>query len=276
MLELILPNITILAGIALFSALVLYFAAKKFVVIEDTKIDDVEKVLPTANCGACGKVGCRDFASACVSATAEEFTSLYCPVGGREVMKKVSAILGLKLTEKERNIAVLRCQGTCQNAPDKITYTGLKSCRLASRISVGKSGCPNGCLRFGDCVKVCKFGALRLDKETGMPVVDAEKCTSCGACVNTCPRQLYELRPKGINNQRVYVACSNKQTGVQARKNCKIACIACQKCTKLSSLIKVENNLSYIPTSVDATLLGAELAKVCPTKSIVYTGKHHE
>ena len=41
MLELILSNITILAGIALFSALVLYFAAKKFVVIEDTKIDDI-------------------------------------------------------------------------------------------------------------------------------------------------------------------------------------------------------------------------------------------
>ena len=31
------------------------------------------------------------------------------------------------------------------------------------------------------------FGALSLD-ENGMRVVDWDKCTACGACVNACPR----------------------------------------------------------------------------------------
>lgn len=112
----------------------------------------------------------------------------------------------------------LRCNGTCKNAPAKICYDGVSSCRIASRISSGQTGCPTGCLRLGDCVKVCKFDALHIDPETGIPVVDEDKCTSCGACVKMCPRQLFEIRPKGKNGNRVYVACRNTQKGAVARK----------------------------------------------------------
>jgi ferredoxin len=107
----------------------------------------------------------------------------------------------------------------------------------------------------------------------GIPVVDESKCTSCKACVNICPRVLYEIRPKGIDGKRVYVACSNEQKGAIARKNCKVACIGCMKCVKVSELVKVENNLSYIPAEVDAAQYGEELAKACPTKAIIYTGE---
>ena len=149
-------------------------------------------------------------------------------------------------------------------------YEAVSSCRIANRISSGKSGCPNGCLRMGDCIKACKFGALSINKETGLPEVDAAKCVSCGACVKVCPRGLFEIRQLSPNGGVVYVACRNKQKGATARKNCKVACIGCMKCTKINELVKVDNNLSYIPSEIDADKYGAELAQNCPTGAIVF------
>jgi electron transport complex protein RnfB len=41
-------------------------ANKKLYVYEDPRIDQVEDMLPHANCGACGFPGCRPFAEALV------------------------------------------------------------------------------------------------------------------------------------------------------------------------------------------------------------------
>ena len=190
----IFSNVIVLSAIALAAAIILYMVSKKFNVIENPRIDEIEKTLPGANCGACGKAGCRNFAESCVKADEKSFQNLYCPVGGTAVMQKIAAVLGYSAQEKEPTVAVLKCNGTCQNAPAKIAFDGVISCRLADKISVGQSGCPNGCLRFGDCVKVCKFDALHIDPQTGIPVVDENKCTSCGACVNICPRRLFVKR----------------------------------------------------------------------------------
>ncbi len=233
-------------------------------------------MLPQANCGACGKAGCQDFANACAAADAESFARLYCPVGGAKVMNTVAARLGYSSAEHEPTVAVLHCNGTCENAPDKVEYIGLQSCRLANRAFVGKTGCPDGCLRLGDCVRNCPFGAIEMNPQTGLPEVNPDKCTSCGACVRICPRGLYEIRPRGKNGVRVYVACSNRQKGALARKNCKAACIACMKCTKICPEVKVENNLSHIPATVSAETYGAELAANCPTGAIIYTGVKNE
>ena len=45
--------------LGLLLAVVLYLVAKKFKVEEDPRIDEVEKVMPGANCGGCGFAGCR-------------------------------------------------------------------------------------------------------------------------------------------------------------------------------------------------------------------------
>lgn len=269
----IITNVLVLDIIAVAAAVILYFVSKKFKVRENRKLAEVEECLPQANCGACGKAGCHDFASACAGSNEEEFGKLYCPVGGKAVMDKVAAILGFKTFDAPENtVAVLRCNGTCQNAPAKKIYDGVDSCRIAVTISSSPNGCPEGCVHLGDCVKVCPFGALSMDEETKMPVVDADKCTSCGKCVKTCPRGLFEIRPRGKNGKRVYVACRNTQKGAIARKNCKVACIGCQKCTAVNALVKVKDNLSYIPTNVSAEKYGAELAKACPTGAIIYIG----
>lgn len=269
MLLTLLSNILVLCGLAILAAIMLSYAARKFAVEKSETEESIYNVLPHANCGACGKAGCQDFAAACAKASAEEFSSLCCPVGGNAVMEKISEIKGMKASKAQLTCAVLRCQGTCQNAPDKIEYSGLKSCRVASTVMSGRNGCPNGCLRFGDCVAVCQFGALSLDPKTGLPVVDYKKCTSCGACVKRCPRGLFEIRPI-VNGKQVYVACRNQQKGAVARKNCSAACIACGKCAKINPEITVENNLAYIPTSVSPDEFGETLAAECPVKAIHY------
>lgn len=262
-------NILVLCALAALSAVILYATSKRYAVDGNPQADEIFEVLPHANCGACGYAGCRDFADKCAKAEADEFAKMLCPVGGNKVMRMIAEIKGVSAVNKDRTCAVLRCNGTCQNAPDKTAYTGQKSCRVAAMVMSGSSGCPDGCLRFGDCVQVCKFGALSLDEKTGLPVIDYLKCTSCGACVKRCPRGLFEIRPIKDEAQ-VYVACRNRQKGAVARKNCTAACIACGKCAKINPQIKVENNLAYIPTGVSAREFGEELAKACPVKAIQY------
>lgn len=256
-----------MAAIAFVCALVLFWASKKFYVFEDPRIDKVEQILPGANCGACGYAGCRNFATACVKS--ENLDNLFCPVGGNETMAKVGEILGFEVHEKAKTAAFIKCNGNCENAPNRFNYTGSQICRMVNHISVGQSGCPDGCIKFGDCIKACHFGALNFD-EFGLPKVDKNKCTSCGKCVAICPRNLFEIRKLNEDKETVYVKCSNKQKGMWARKSCKVACIGCQKCTKICDDVKVEKNLSYIPDFVDAKKFGEELQAVCPTGAIVY------
>lgn len=269
MIAALLSNILVLCALAVLSAVILYATSKRYAVAGNPQADEIFEVLPHANCGACGYAGCRDFADKCAAASGDEFAGMRCPVGGNKVMQKIAGIKGLSAGRQERTCAVLRCNGTCQNAPDKTAYTGQKSCRVAAMVMSGGSGCPDGCLRFGDCVKVCKFGALSLDEKTGLPVIDYLKCTSCGACVKRCPRGLFEIRPIA-DNSLVYVACRNHQKGAVARKNCTAACIACGKCAKINPQITVENNLAYIPATVAPREFGEELANGCPVKAIHY------
>ena len=267
----ILNSIISLSGMGAFIASVLYITAKKFKVYEDPKIDDVEKALPGANCGACGYAGCRAFAESLVKADEAKFAKSFCPVGGNNTMKAVAALLGFEAKEKEKTIAVLRCNGSKQNATSKILYQGAESCLLAHLTFAGESGCPYGCLGLADCVKVCNFDALHIDENTGLPVVDEEKCTSCGACVKKCPRGLFEIRPKGKDNKRIYVACMNQEKGAVAKKNCAVACIGCGRCAKVyeTDAVTINNNLSYISPKVDVENYGGQIVGCCPTGAII-------
>jgi len=62
----------IIAGIAMLLVgailgLVLAIASKKFYVEEDPRVEQVSKLLPGYNCGACGHSGCAGLATALVS-----------------------------------------------------------------------------------------------------------------------------------------------------------------------------------------------------------------
>ena len=261
----IIYTIISLCAIGIASAVILYFVAQKFKVEEDPRIDTVESILPGANCGGCGKPGCRGFAEATIKATSLD--GLFCPVGGAETMTKVAAALGMEVTVQTPQIAVVRCNGTCDHRQRTSQYDGYKSCAIEHSLYRGETDCTFGCLGCGDCVTACPFDAIHMD-ENGLPVVSEEKCVACGACVKACPRNIIELRNKGVKGRRVFVCCVNKDKGNIARKACTAACIGCGKCVKECPFeaITLENNLAYI--DFRKCRLCRKCVSVCPTHAI--------
>lgn len=260
-------SIITLSAIGAVAALILYAIARRFKVEEDPRIDQVESVLPGANCGGCGKAGCRNFAESCVKATSLE--GMLCPVGGHSVMEQIGRILGMDAVEAEARVAVVRCNGSCQNRPRTSTYEGAESCAIAHTLYAGDTGCSYGCLGCGDCVSVCSLGAISIDPETKLPVVDTDICGGCGACSRACPRNIIEIRKKGVKGRSVHVACMNKDKGGVARKACNVACIGCSKCLKECPFgaITIKDNLSYIDS--DKCKMCRKCVDVCPTGAIL-------
>jgi len=267
--DILLFTLLTLCLLAIVLAVVLYFVAQKFKVIEDPKIDLVEDVLPKANCGGCGFPGCRNFAEVTVKAANENNSlgDLNCPVGGNEVMKQVASILGLEVQEKDPLIAVVRCNGSFAHSPAKVRFDGPASCAFAHQLFAGEGGCQYGCLGLGDCVASCIFDAIHMDATTGLPVVN-DLCTACGACVKACPRGIIELRSKGKKDRRIFVSCINKEKGGPAKKNCEAACIGCSKCQQVCphDAIVMANNLAYI--DFVKCKLCRKCVEVCPTDAI--------
>ena len=259
-------TIAVVGAIGLIGGLVLYITAKKFKVDEDPRIDSIEALLPGANCGGCGCRGCRDFATQCVKRGSLE--GLNCPGARDGAMAEIAAILGVGANTAAKRIAVLRCNGTCEARPKIYRYDGVQSCAIIDAVGIGTSGCSYGCLGCGDCVKVCRFGALTIDAATGLATIDADACTGCGVCVAECPRNLIELRNRGPRERRVWVACANRDKGAVARKVCASACIGCGKCkhTCPFDAISVVDNLAYI--NPDKCKACGKCITVCPTGAI--------
>ena len=260
-------TVVTLSALGLLAAAILYVVAQKFKVEEDPRIDEVEKMLPGANCGGCGFPGCRGMADALVKN--DDISALFCPVGGAETMKKAAAYLGKTAPEKEPQVAVVRCGGTCAKRPRTNEFDGARSCAVVASLYAGETGCSYGCIGMGDCVTACAFGALSMNKETGLPEVDPDKCTACGACVKACPKGVIELRKKWPKNRGVYVSCVSRDKGAVVMKACKAGCIGCGKCAKACPFgaITVENNLAYIDPL--KCKLCRKCVAECPTGAIV-------
>jgi RnfABCDGE-type electron transport complex B subunit len=260
MTELWIPILTMTAlGFLFSSGLVL--AYKKLRVEEDPRIEKVSEALPQANCGACGFSGCRAFAEAVVKGEAE---ANGCPVGGSETAQNVAAILGIKAGEVIQKVARVHCRGTRQAAKNRGVYAGIQTCH-ASHLLGGNKQCSHGCLGYGDCVRACLFDAMQMGEE-GLPVIDENKCTACGKCVDACPRNLIELHPL---SQNMLVFCRSEDRGPTARKVCKNACIACGICVRACpDAITMENNLAVITDYKKIAPEQIPDIEKCPTDAI--------
>ncbi len=251
----------IVAAVGLFIGLFLGFAAKTFEVKTDEREIQVRELLPGANCGGCGYPGCDGLASAIAKG---EAPANGCPVANKEAHKKIAEVMGTVVTETERQVAFVKCAGTCDKTEIKYEYYGVADCKKAAMVpGKGNKKCSYGCMGFGSCVKVCAFDAIHI--LDGIAVVEKDKCTGCSSCIAQCPNHLIELVPA---SSRHHVTCSSLEKGKDVKAACAAGCIGCKICMKNCEYgaISVENNLAYIDYS-KCTNCG-KCAQVCPVKVI--------
>lgn len=262
--SIILP-IVVLGGLGLIFAAGLSYASKRFAVEIDPKIELVEKALAGLNCGVCGFPGCRGYAEAIVAGKA--FINK-CAPGGIKSVREIAGIMGVEAEDLIPKVAVVRCQGGYREAPVRFAYRGVEDCRAAQMVGAGFKSCSYGCLGLSSCAVVCPFDAISMS-ENNLPVVDEEKCTACGICVQTCPRGLMILIPC---TQTVYLGCANKDRGATVKEVCQIGCIACRLCTRRNPQgeagIKMDGNLPIV--NYENLASWPEANDVCPQKCFVF------
>lgn len=234
----------IVGGTGLFIGVFLGVSGKKLAVEVDAREEAILAALPGNNCGGCGYPGCGGLATAIVEGKAE-ITD--CPVGGASVAAQIGEIMGMSAGEQARQVAYVKCGGTCEKAKDKYEYYGIEDCTMVSMMQGGGTkGCTFGCLGYGSCVKACPFDAIHIVE--GIAVVDEEQCKACGKCIAVCPKHLIDMH---AYDQETYVQCHSKDKGKAVMDVCKVGCIGCRICEKNceSGAIVVTDNLAIIDDS---------------------------
>jgi Na+-translocating ferredoxin:NAD+ oxidoreductase subunit B len=255
---------SVMGGIGTLLAAVLAVADRKLYVYEDPRIDQVEAMLPKANCGACGCAGCHAFAEKCVKG---EIAPARCTVNTPEGVQAIAGFLRIEAGEKEKRVARLACAGGSNVARHRARYAGLETCRAAGLIFSGGKGCTWGCLGLADCERVCEFDAIHMNA-FGIPVVNEYKCTACGDCVTVCPKGLFSIH---VVSHRLWVACKNLLNGEPAEAECEVACTGCGRCAADAppGVVRIVQNLAVVDYSKNhlATL---QAIQRCPTGAIVW------
>ncbi len=231
--------VLVTGGLGIICAGLLFIAAKVFYVFEDPRIAEVEELLPGSNCGGCGLPGCKALAEALVNGT----TGITCPVNSSDGMQEIGKLLGQEIAAGEKKIAVVFCKGNISSAKELGAYNGARDCRSAHIHGTSTKLCQFGCIGFGTCINVCQYDAII--EKNGIVEIVREKCTSCGKCVEACPRNIITLAPE---SKDVVIACSSHDKGLLVKNYCSVGCIACKMCEKNCphSSIHEENNLFVI------------------------------
>lgn len=266
----IIVAIALMGVLSLIFGLVLAFASKVFYVKTDPRLEQLNECLPCANCGGCGYAGCSNYAEAVLNG---EASIDKCASGGNETAQAMAAIMGMEAIAMTRKVALVRCSGDRQydaqgnqiaGAKMKGIYEGISDCLAASKVGGrGPLACKYGCLGYGTCTTVCKYGAISV--RDGVAVVDENLCVGCMACAKACPRGLIvPVEP----DRNVVIACNSMAKGATTMRGCTAGCIGCGKCSKACprGAIAVSNNLAVIDyAKCDNCGL---CATVCPMKLI--------
>ena len=133
------------------------------------------------------------------------------------------------------------------------------------QLSGGGKACYWGCLGLADCADACDFDAIQMDAHS-IPVVSEAKCTACGDCVDSCPKDLFSLHPA---DHRLWVACKSLEAGDELADDCEVACTSCGRCAMDGpGLITMQDNLPLVDYSRNhKTKMPIQR---CPTGAIVW------
>ena len=114
-----LSAILTLAGLGAVASLGLGIASRVFAVQVDPRLEPVVDLLPGANCGGCGLAGCAGYGELLVSGKAQLGM---CPVNAAENDAAIAKILGVSASKKEKQVAVLHCQGDYTRSVRRYQY----------------------------------------------------------------------------------------------------------------------------------------------------------
>ena len=131
----------IMLGIALILGILIVIISRVFAVEKNETKEKILEALPGANCGGCGFAGCEGYADYLSKGGAN--TAL-CAVGGADCAREIASILGVAAAIPEKKIAVLRCQGTCEQTGKRYVYLGTSSCHAAAGLFGGPNLCTLG------------------------------------------------------------------------------------------------------------------------------------
>jgi len=258
----ILIAVIIVSAIGLIAGLGLAVASAIMAVPVNQKAEEIEAILPGINCGACGYSGCAGYAKALADGETE-ITTL-CAPGGTDVSKEISEITGLAAGEVMPSAAVVLCQGSNKNTGDKLVYSGVPNCKMATLLFSGQRQCNYGCLGFGDCVAVCDYDAIHICD--GVARINPLLCRACEKCVAACPKHLIEMMP--LYEAKAAVLCNNREKGAITRKQCKTGCISCTRCVKVCPVEAIEMVEGVAKIDYHKCISCGECVKVCPVNAI--------
>jgi len=195
--------------------------------LEET--EEIANILPGMNCGACGHPGCFAYAQA-LTKNSDLMSESPCAMmlQDAEGLERLGGILGISIDASGMSKrALIHCNGNSEIVYD---YSGVRTCKAAAQLLKGYKKCPYACLGFGDCLEVCPQGAIYIDEEKEIAVVDTEECTGCGLCIAECPQKLIELVPEGT---KIAFLCNYEPLkNIPGREKCDFGCTHCRKCCK--------------------------------------------
>src|SRR5690554_8098414 len=100
----VIAAVLLLTGLGVLFGIGLAVASRKLAVETDPRVDEIEELLPGANCGACGYPGCRGLAEAIVGGSAPVNS---CPV--TTDCSAIAGVMGVEVLACERQVAKVRC-----------------------------------------------------------------------------------------------------------------------------------------------------------------------
>ncbi len=259
---------TTMLAMALVLSFVLGWANRAFHVEVDPRVDAAIDVLPGANCGGCGYVGCGEYAEAVVL---DDAPVNLCTVGGKSCTEALATVMGVEVTVSYPWRPVVHCGARYNDRLGRSPYIGEQRCGPANLVT-DVQGCTYGCLGFGDCNRACNYDAIHI--EDGLARVDYDKCVGCGACAKACPRNIITMAPFKTDRMLV-VECSNLDAGKDVKAVCKVGCLGCKACERTSGMFTVINNLStinYDNYTLENLQSGLLAAKKCPRNRLVFVG----
>ncbi|BBD06802.1 4Fe-4S dicluster domain-containing protein [Desulfovibrio ferrophilus] len=108
------------------------------------------------------------------------------------------------------------------------------------------------------CAKVCEVGAITKDEQTGIVLIDQEKCNGCGECIDKCPYKVIQFNKQNNYAHKCNMCYDRVTHGLDP---------VCVDVCLTDALSFGEKEILLMQAEAD----GKQVIKKMSTQSIIYT-----